>query len=97
MPPTSARSLTDAVKCKTNIAIVQFIRHKSFQTGLQLKGIDIVVSNPPYVTLAEKTNMKKNVTDYEPPEALFVPDDDPLIFYSVIARVGKKVCARREK
>jgi len=49
------------------------------------------VSNPPYVTLAEKTNMKKNVTEYEPPEALFVPDDDPLIFYSAIAGVGKKV------
>ena len=35
--------------------------------------------------------MKKNVTDYEPPEALFVPDDDPFIFYSAIARVGKRI------
>jgi release factor glutamine methyltransferase len=35
--------------------------------------------------------MKKNVTDFEPPGALFVPDDDPLIYYSAIARAGKKV------
>lgn len=46
---------------------------------------DIVVSNPPYVTESEKEYMNRNVLDFEPHIALFVPDDDPLIFYRAIA------------
>ena len=46
---------------------------------------DIVVSNPPYITESEKTSMKSNVLDYEPAKALFVRDDDPLLFYRTIA------------
>jgi release factor glutamine methyltransferase len=49
------------------------------------KRFDLIVSNPPYVTISEKHVMLKNVTDYEPPIALFVPDDDPLVFYRTIA------------
>lgn len=45
----------------------------------------IIISNPPYVTAAEKTQMHSNVVDYEPHNALFVPDDDALIFYKAIA------------
>jgi release factor glutamine methyltransferase len=45
---------------------------------------DIIVSNPPYVTHIEKQYMNKNVLDHEPHIALFVPDDDPLIFYRFI-------------
>jgi release factor glutamine methyltransferase len=45
---------------------------------------DIIVSNPPYVTKAEKKEMKANVVEYEPNIALFVEDEDPLIFYSAI-------------
>lgn len=51
---------------------------------------DVIVSNPPYVKNSEKAYMEKNVLDYEPHQALFVPDDDPLIFYRQIARLGKK-------
>jgi release factor glutamine methyltransferase len=47
---------------------------------------DLVVSNPPYVRQSEKSLMKKNVMDYEPDSALFVSDDDPLLFYHHIAR-----------
>lgn len=47
---------------------------------------DIIVSNPPYVRHLEKAAMHKNVTDYEPALALFVPDDDPLLFYRVITQ-----------
>ena len=47
---------------------------------------DIIVSNPPYVCEHEKTAMHANVLDYEPWEALFVPDDDPLLFYRAIGR-----------
>ena len=45
----------------------------------------IIISNPPYVTVTEKTHMHSNVVDYEPHTALFVPDDDALIFYKAIA------------
>ena len=47
--------------------------------------LDIIVSNPPYVRETEKKLMEKNVLDYEPELALFVPNDDPLIFYNRIA------------
>jgi len=45
----------------------------------------LIVSNPPYVTLHDKTQMHTNVTDFEPHTALFVPEDDPLVFYKAIA------------
>ncbi|MBO7141216.1 MAG: peptide chain release factor N(5)-glutamine methyltransferase [Prevotella sp.] len=47
---------------------------------------DLIVSNPPYVCEHEKMAMHPNVLGHEPAEALFVPDDDPLLFYSSIAR-----------
>jgi release factor glutamine methyltransferase len=46
---------------------------------------EIIVSNPPYVTLHDKIQMHTNVTDFEPHTALFVPENDPLIFYKAIA------------
>nr|WP_067053745.1 peptide chain release factor N(5)-glutamine methyltransferase [Mucilaginibacter sp. L294] len=46
---------------------------------------DIIISNPPYVTLADKLLMHQNVTGFEPHSALFVPENDPLIFYKAIA------------
>lgn len=46
---------------------------------------DIIVSNPPYVRESEKVQMGKNVLEYEPALALFVPDDRPLLFYQRIA------------
>lgn len=46
---------------------------------------DVIVSNPPYVTEDDKKQMHNNVTDFEPHTALFVPENDPLIFYRAIA------------
>ena len=46
---------------------------------------DIIVSNPPYVCWSERELMECNVLDYEPGQALFVPDNDPLLFYKAIA------------
>jgi release factor glutamine methyltransferase len=46
---------------------------------------DIIVSNPPYVTLEDKLQMHQNVTNFEPHSALFVPENDPLLFYKAIA------------
>lgn len=50
---------------------------------------NIIVSNPPYVTMAEKDQMHKNVLEHEPHTALFVSDDDPLQFYRAIALFAK--------
>jgi release factor glutamine methyltransferase len=49
---------------------------------------DIIVSNPPYIPLKEKPLMNVNITGFEPENALFVPDEDPLIFYRNIANFG---------
>ena len=46
---------------------------------------DIIVSNPPYVCWSERESMEPNVRDYEPGQALFVPDNDPLLFFKSIA------------
>jgi release factor glutamine methyltransferase len=54
---------------------------KSFSAG-------IIVSNPPYVRESEKRLMNRNVIDYEPHNALFVPDDDPLVFYRAILKIA---------
>lgn len=51
---------------------------------------DIIVSNPPYVDESERATMERNVLDYEPAEALFVPDDNPLVFYTRIADIGNE-------
>ena len=52
---------------------------------LALGQFDVIVSNPPYIMEQEKALMRPNVLDHEPALALFVPDDDPLIFYRAIA------------
>lgn len=54
---------------------------------------DIIVSNPPYIRESEKMEMRRNVLDFEPAQALFVPDDDPLKFYRRIAslRLGQQL------
>ncbi|AXG70935.1 release factor glutamine methyltransferase [Kordia sp. SMS9] len=50
---------------------------------------DLIVSNPPYVRNLEKAEMQKNVLEYEPDSALFVADDNPLVFYDQIANLAK--------
>lgn len=51
-------------------------------------GYDIIVSNPPYIREHEKAGLPANILKYEPQEALYVPDDDPLVFYRAIAKFG---------
>lgn len=51
---------------------------------------DIIVSNPPYICNKEAAQMEHNVLDFEPHLALFVPDEDPLLFYSAIARFARQ-------
>lgn len=53
-------------------------------------GLDLVISNPPYITLPESHTMAKQITDFEPHTALFVPDNQPLLFYRAIARYAQQ-------
>uniref|UniRef100_UPI003FD76256 N5-glutamine methyltransferase family protein n=1 Tax=Alistipes putredinis TaxID=28117 RepID=UPI003FD76256 len=57
----------------------------------QREQFDLIVSNPPYIPRRGKASMRVNVTGYEPAEALFVEDDDPLIFYRAIARNARRL------
>ncbi|MCX6221777.1 MAG: peptide chain release factor N(5)-glutamine methyltransferase [Bacteroidia bacterium] len=71
-----------------NDSKVQFSYQDIFApTGItELSKWDVIVSNPPYVLMEESDLMERNVIDFEPHVALFVPDHDPLIFYRTIAR-----------
>lgn len=57
---------------------------------IELGPFDMVLSNPPYIMESEKDDMRRNVLEYEPESALFVPDDDPLLFYRAIARWSQR-------
>ncbi len=70
---------------KVNIDFIENDILNPTNNSLLTNHYSIIVSNPPYVTLEDKILMHINVTDFEPHTALFVPEDDPLIFYKAIA------------
>lgn len=71
-------------------ANVKFELGDIFTLSPQPESLDIMVSNPPYVLLSERTDMESSVKDFEPSMALFVPDDDPLKFYKPIAAAANR-------
>lgn len=64
---------------------VRFVEHNILTSRAPIEAWDIIVSNPPYITMSEKNSMDRNVLDYEPAGALFVPDADPMLYYRAIA------------
>lgn len=70
-------------------ARVQFYVADILIHNFQENVYDIIISNPPYITYQERKQMKPNVLNYEPHEALFVPDNDPLKFYKSILAKSK--------
>ena len=72
-------------------ANVNFLKHDILQKALPVGQWELIVSNPPYIMFKESHVMNANVTDFEPHLALFVPDDNPLVFYEAIARKGKEM------
>jgi release factor glutamine methyltransferase len=60
------------------------------QSWDSLPSADIIVSNPPYIPEKDKATMQPRVLNHEPATALFVPDNDPLVFYKALAEFGKK-------
>jgi release factor glutamine methyltransferase len=78
----------NAVANKTNVQLTLFdFLDESRWPELML--FDAIVSNPPYIPNKEKEKLDKNVVDFEPHTALFVPDNNPLLFYEKIARFGR--------
>lgn len=80
----------DALDIANNNAIRNSVEVEWLQTDIlaancRLPTVNCVVSNPPYICHKEKTSMKSRVLNHEPHTALFVPDDDPLLFYRRIA------------
>ena len=73
---------------KRNKAVIELIQQDILQVGDLAAYFDIIVSNPPYVREQEKQQMHPNVLEHEPALALFVPDDNPLLFYDKIATIA---------
>ena len=95
LPPVRHVYATDVSNAALSVAVnnaeihhaeITFIEHDILKEKLPLTALDVIASNPPYVTEGEKNQMNLNVLGYEPHEALFVPDNDPLIFYREIVR-----------
>lgn len=87
---------TDAIKVATENALlnkvdIDFVEDDILQTtnNKPQTFYNIIVSNPPYITIAEKDKMLKNVLEHEPHNALFITDNNPLQFYKAIASFAK--------
>jgi release factor glutamine methyltransferase len=87
----SEKALATAHKnAEINKVEVNFILKNILETKVLDEKYDIIVSNPPYVRNLEKEEIKPNVLEYEPHLALFVEDNDALLFYRKIAELAKK-------
>lgn len=81
-----------ALKAKVNWIQLDILKEE-----IPIQDLDILVSNPPYIPEKGKAKMHSNVLDFEPELALFVPDEDPLLFYRRIAELGKKALKPKGK
>jgi release factor glutamine methyltransferase len=75
----------------------EFIRQDILEGDIPFPehSFDLLVSNPPYILESQKASMRRNVLDYEPALALFVPDTDPLLFYRAVARWSRHCLSPR--
>ena len=88
----SAAALAVARQNATTLgASVHFIEGSFLGEPIELPLLDLIVSNPPYVPLRDQAEMHVNVLNFEPHLALFVPDEDPLVFYRAIGEWGQQL------
>ena len=73
-------------KTKINFLEVDFLEESNWKA---LEKFDIIISNPPYIPLSDLETMDKNVAKHEPHLALFVPDENPLLFYQKIEKFSQ--------
>ncbi len=81
----------------TDITCVARAVEDASEAGIIPGTLDLLISNPPYVTEKEKTLMKERVLHHEPHMALFVPDDDPLCFYRALSQIGMHLLGKNGK
>jgi release factor glutamine methyltransferase len=81
-----AKKNAETLGADVNFLLVDFLTNEKTN---QLPSFDIIISNPPYIPEKDKEQMQPNVLKHEPHTALFVPDNDALIFYKAIAEFGK--------
>jgi release factor glutamine methyltransferase len=81
-----ARQNAETLEADISLSNIDFLDEANWK---QLAVFDLIVSNPPYIKHSEQKNMAKNVLDFEPAIALFVPDEDALLFYRKIAAFSK--------
>ncbi len=83
---------TAKINALNNSVHVSFIQDDilNLSSDVNRKTFDIIVSNPPYVCVSEKQKMNRNVLDFEPKLALFVEDENPLIFYKAITEFASR-------
>lgn len=84
---TVARENAQELQAKVKFEQVDVLSSLPAQGGL---GWVSIISNPPYICQKEAAEMEQHVLDHEPHQALFVPDEDPLLFFRAIARLGQK-------
>ena len=85
---TSALKIAEGNASALN-ANIEWIALDILNTAFLPGQYDVIISNPPYIPMQEMKNMELQVKDHEPNIALFVPDEDPLVFYKAIARLAK--------
>ena len=81
-----AKKNAESLGTDVNFVQLDFLDSTTWQL---LPSFDIIISNPPYIPAKDKKDMQPNVLLHEPATALFVPDNDPLVFYKAIAEFGK--------
>ena len=81
-----AKTNADELRAKINFIQTDFLDEKFWKN---LDVYDIIISNPPYIPAKEKQTLNKNVTEFEPSIALFVPDNNPFIFYEKITKFAQ--------
>jgi release factor glutamine methyltransferase len=84
---TVARENAQELQAKVKFEQVDVLSSLPAHGGL---GWVSIISNPPYICQKEAVEMEQHVLDHEPHQALFVPDEDPLLFFRAIARLGQK-------
>ena len=89
-PEALAIAQRNAQRYAPDVEFIEGDALKDFSTLIPER-LDVVVSNPPYIPKSDIVSMRRNVLDYEPHRALFVEDDDALVFYRQIARTARKM------
>ena len=90
-PSALAIARRNGAKYAPDVVFLEADALADFASTMPESKFDIIVSNPPYIPLGDKARMRPNVTEYEPDMALYVPDDDALLFYRSIARNARRM------